>query len=1484
MSNENDPIPAGYGPFCTNDQASGNASSQRCQDRIKTSITSAYESAYTSLRTQAIEQLVESVTHYFDGCGLFHQAGLCPIRYNDHVNLELERLTRQAKITARSVLYNYENLGCVCNDATLPSLPQTEEDTKCQCEVPVYDTNSEDKNACEDSSSDSTLDAISSDTSCDDVYSGGSVGTDTPEYNWGYISRPDYEDYLDDTLSADTCDQAIQGISVSLVTSCETNDTRADNETPSDPKPPKYKEGEMVDGQCECASIDNPTKEDEDDTPLSGVVQLPSWNDADVGDGASDVVSGESYIDLLKSETVSQYGYPLEHIFGRHFTYGNIFWVQQLTTYLEEVTQESTNISTYGQSFTDVSSDISITTESVLRRKMKFAVGLCAVGAANVSRVWLEDVLIHDTTDPFNTVDDGIDIYMGGETAKINKEIAEAVGFGRAPAHRDMVWSMVDGDNIVHTVPQVLSEVRSDQKPIVTQDVATTSQTYLQEMTTEHFSTDTLEHKIRISLSGNRLLILDASSFAVLDIIQFSQDVDLASLSIGARTGDFLVQTEPTNTSKPEGDRYEAFARRDGSTHFEPRDTHISYGYSGEYELYTQTKGSLFSPFSITRRWPMANYSVNDKNFIATRKMNKIASYDDLFCWWATNSLSIRNDGHPMNIVNWGDADNLCPVKAISVLFVGKGESVTSGIFFVTGNHNVSSATEYPVAFHYYPNVIGDTDIALSYSPSQVIGTYITSDEISVWADDVVVRGTVLYDEDLIVFLTYDTCSRAAVFRWNPVSGVIWSRELFDIPPIMEVGAEANSNIFNFLSDADVPALMEVNLDNGDVKQRVTNEEPLPYKPSHVPQQIYDNASGAITYLANNGAVVNIFPNGVLDQAISLKDIYKQIETTLRNRGIPVEFNAEAVNTISVEGFRTGSLLSFSDALRNIATTYDVVYFEDNGITAAPRSAAVFANIEEVSSWKTELLDQTATDIFNRIDVTYYDALKLGAESLVSVVASDADDNEYSYGFTSGALITSEFAYQLADLLLANKGDTTPLHVSATLGQRALLLTPGDYLFSDYQIERIGGTITHRDVKSGERIVSTIPAPDVPQLISSQQRNFAKRRPLAKPMIIRAPLVAPRVSGFNSGRLGKQVGLAWVDSRSPVNVLEEDGVELTHELIWGRAASVLPPITNVFTTDYDNSIRIVFNKDTLSFDNASINELLESQSRNVLVCGLETIQFMVAEQDPVDLHIWTFSGLLRGRFGTDTAIYDHITNEPCFFHDTTTIRHTSYSITGNSLDGSFVNDMPRFFPFIPTGFGRLEAACVQDDRTIRNVGSTLWGDDVGREYAPVNVRRIDDPNFDAHHILWDYRDSAGVWFRDTLRPYPRIPRFDIFHVAFKETNPESNGGLFGFDHQISRDYESRSGQHDSNVLNTVHLNWFESDGLYGLRRPQARITKEAVIVHSVEAARERHKLYVYVYNRNYNNVWGSLPAVVSWDIRGWGLYDELYNGKQYPTS
>lgn len=918
------------------------------------------------------------------------------------------------------------------------------------------------------------------------------------------------------------------------------------------------------------------------------------------------------------SLTLSSFEIPIPIVLGKVIVGGNVIWAGN--TRQEERTTSQTvgnstefTVQTYG--FVDI------------------AIGLCAGEVEAVSRVWVSDTLVVDNRIEFvdqehstfhsQYYDLGMntEFHKGTEAEKMFVNMAAAEGFGRTPAHRGLAVLMLRNFP-VYVAGSQFPVIRVEVLSAIDRTVSSFESTGAESISDALMAVDPVSNRALVG-SGDNIKVVDLDAPAVVNEIAADDPIDF----------DSVYHT-------PEGN----IVFRAGTV------TRFVYGYNHDdfLDLVGAPQGPMvsFVAHDYQTLKPVSALFIGEGRDFSYLKTD---FEDRTFELLQTHTNVLANPG--ASYVQMNAADYNSPgkpyVNRFVIAFAQDGDN------FVINRLQVDCRFDFtgfdpsvvPLTNTFFGSFLGTSGSSLTFIDS---------------FEDTYNRSMILQIEDAdgvhhLTQYTVDPSDYGWLTRLPEAIDNFGSRLKFRQESTREyLYIVPSGNIYRLSLDDGIVTLV-ANLDDYSA-------------PAITGAQYYDPVKGFIAYVSS-GALVKLYPTRYAGADATVADV---ITRALVEAGVdPAFIDVSAVTAITMDGF----LIDEGSALSVVQSVMEFFHLSgaDSGgkLTFKPLSNASAVTLGEDDMTEGEETRVTLdVDRLTTVTAKYYDVDRDGAVFSQMVTRdfmeefTDFVSNEQAKEYSSKVFTTADAARLSAErTLLRELQRQDQLKFKAAM--RSILIEPSDFV-NGYRANTVvidSTLITEVDAKTeSDDIYDFTPGLDgvsIPTTDNSQVDFDAPVRNLLVGFAL-PPLRDDVLEEIiYVGQSQPDTSPAYVPSpiftRGPKGVFNQ-ATTPTNEAYLGILVSAPAAGNRAFTTT-DDELVVQF-IDVLpggAINNLTSNvPLYESYTTNALFIGREVIQYREATV-AMDGKTVTFTGLLRGRFGTDEFIDSHVAGEVCAIYDTTRI-------------------------------------------------------------------------------------------------------------------------------------------------------------------------------------------------------------------------------------
>lgn len=507
--------------------------------------------------------------------------------------------------------------------------------------------------------------------------------------------------------------------------------------------------------------------------------------------------------------------------------------------------------------------------------------------------------------------------------------------------------------------------------------------------------------------------------------------------------------------------------------------------------------------------------------------------------------------------------------------------------------------------------------------------------------------------DDFVLFFTGASEDYAVRVAYNNIDTAIWTTVVPEIP---------DDNLT--VSAGDTYCYMvgqtgyKMNLDTGATEETYGASNGAPASIGQ--DQHYDVREDRIVYLSSGG-VAYVYPNRVLGNEVSLAYV---LGSVLEKAGLTAqEFDFERLDNVLMDGYVIQGQQKAQVVFEELSEFFHFTICESsNGIAGAFVADPDEVNIDLTTSQSFVIrrgVEQAEDMQYARVG--YFDTERDGALTYQTVnkdMIRDDDtvfQNYSGFQYAANIYTTATPARKSAEMSLIRRIQRLDAYDSL-LGPRYLAIDPMDLaVFSSGERGRVRKV--ELDTTFSVKIETEKDDPsifeDSPELygvtLNPVNDTISAGKITSFPALFTLP--SPKYSGT-----AREVhfGQTSPDTAAVIEEQFTSGVTLqqwqsgvpTEEMMVG--ALITPPLNTKahFATDRRSEMVIQFSKNaTGKFVNATADDLYRSFTRNLLMVGTELMQFETAVVDGVDPTVVTFTGLHRGKWGTELSIGAHGENE-----------------------------------------------------------------------------------------------------------------------------------------------------------------------------------------------------------------------------------------------
>lgn len=1085
--------------------------------------------------------------------------------------------------------------------------------------------------------------------------------------------------------------------------------------------------------------------------PTMSSVGLSSPDEPDV---ANIVVTEGQARDSKFDITLSQYGVPIQLLYGREFLFGNVVWmgdVNEVRSYTTTVTFDPIkNINTTKQTL-DIDNYLS------------FHVGLCAGPVDAISRVWLEGGLIYDkyASSPVTIESQDrlrVRVFTGEESSKVDATQAEAIGFGRVPAYRGMAGAFIENINIsdLRQFPNLRFEVIKEIA-----DTVPTIESAAYTLTGEVFYD--LPHRRVLAQTnlGVRVLNYDTlASVALLDVQDFATPTAFPNLL--SYDGDALSLYDPNH-----GDLISSLDISNAA------EFTFIFRYVDESNAGYQLAGVMLGD-------DLTLYTVNDMS-------GEIAQ-------WSTPVLNIlggpATTATPLLMDRATITSNEIEAGAYS-LFLARAATdrlqIADLMCFNTDQHDVGAALAYP---QLDAGTFGSYELEFDTSDLTLLGTLACA-----------------RDKTLVFFVEYDGVYE--IVKWHPDNGVTWRTEVASLPDFGKYSPTRPNigRIFTFVDTTGTA--VNLDLDTGGAIEGATGN-PIPSSP-----QVYDDQLGAVTYYSTDGTFIRVFADRINEAATSVADIIRDIADRADiDRSHIYTADVEGVEII---GFRSSTFIRGTDILTSLFNVYPTTSFSDNQIIFIRKgTAATHTPSEDDLAYPVEIARRDEAHDLKSVTVTYDSTATDNTAQQAFSLPDDPFEGRQAIAYDLPALLDDDYARSLAELITF-AGQENDVVSAFELPPRYLAITPSDIvtLTGSWRIRSVetGWDLSSRFEGYSDAVEKYNNLATITGVAGfSRFSRDTTQKPCASLVALPMRTIFPRTVYSGTVFFGLADVFGTFEEGAVVSMTDDEfsnspgqqSAEFPEPLVYGRLITPPAACSNPLTSQIGASMVIKMASpemvDRLSF--SQIVDLYSAPFTCLILVGQELIQYSYFEVDPDGVTV-TFYDLLRARHFTEGSM-DHTAGEIAVvysiggvkesfefgghFYEHKKFINTATPDASTRLDANFSRDAA--YVFTDTGAFHPLRRDYPGDGILIHVDRTdliaypfpdfTWSPDLDEQSMEIWLLRqpYDAVTFALWRQTFDFTDFSYVltWGDNTEQFFADPdPFFKLFGLLFTESEQSSAG-------------------------------------------------------------------------------------------------------------
>jgi hypothetical protein len=892
--------------------------------------------------------------------------------------------------------------------------------------------------------------------------------------------------------------------------------------------------------------------------------------------------------------TLSQYGVPIQLLYGREFLFGNVIWMGDVN----EVRSYTTTVSY------DPQEQSNVTKQTLnIDNYLSFHAGLCAGPVDAISRVWLEGGLIYDkyASSPITVESQDrlrVRVFTGEETSKVDAVQAAAIGFGRVPAYRGLAGASIENINIsdLRQFPnlrfEVIKQIAEDVPAIVSDDYTVTGEVFYDFPHRRVFAQTDV---------GVRVLNYDTlASVALLDL------------------QDFVAPTAFPNILTYDADELHLFDPNHGDL-IRTLDVPDSGQFTFTFR-YVDESNAGFQLAGLMVGDDLTLYKINDMT-------------GDLTLWATLNNIlgGAATTATPIMLDRTTITSTTIDAGAYS-LFLTRAATdrlqIADLMCFNTDQHTVGVNLAYP---QIDAGTFGEYELEFDTADLTLLGTMACT-----------------RDKTLVFFVEHD--GTYEIVKWHPDNGVSWRTEVSSLPDFGKYSpARANiGRVYTFVDTSGTA--VNVDLDTGEAIEGAVGN-PIPASP-----QTYDDQLGAVTYYSADGSFTRVFADRISEEATSVADIIRDIcdRAGLSTNDI---YTAD-LEGVEIVGFRSGGFLRGSDILNNLFTIYPSTSFADNQIVFIRKATAATSSpsVDDLAADVVVARRDEAHDL-KSVTITYDSTATDNLAQQTFSLPDDPYDGRQTLSYDLPALLDDDYARSLAELITF-AGQENDVKSSFELPPRYLSITPSDIanVSGSWRIAKVetGWDLSSRFEGYSDGVSKYTDLATITGVAGFDRfERDTTQKPCASLIALPMRTIFPTTvySGTTFLGLADVFGTfetGAVISRTDNEFSNDPGqqlLEMPEAVVYGRLITPPPVCSNALTTQLGASMVIKMASaemvDRLSF--SEITDLYSNPYTCLILVGQEFIQYSDFEVD-IDGVTVTFYNLMRARHFTEGSM-DHSAGE-----------------------------------------------------------------------------------------------------------------------------------------------------------------------------------------------------------------------------------------------
>lgn len=629
-------------------------------------------------------------------------------------------------------------------------------------------------------------------------------------------------------------------------------------------------------------------------------------------------------------------------------------------------------------------------------------------------------------------------------------------------------------------------------------------------------------------------------------------------------------------------------------------------------------------------------------------------------------------------------------------------------------------------------------------------------------------------------YVIYDAARKAfvAILRANGADAIIlsikadgltvnWATRL---PQVPNAGMMASAPASDYWFVTDDGGAHRLDLSSGEVTFEYNlGDIGAPAKSDGT--QYFDPFTASITYVSS-GTFHKVYVNRYAAAAASVGDIVRDY---CAKAGIdPIYVDTTGIDDLTVDGYLLDEGIAPRDAMDNLTKLFGLTACE-NGQGLFFRKAQDTTPVMEltVDDYNENGFVYTREDPFNQVvslRLTYADINKQCRATHQTVKqgilrAGSLDDVTYSTYQTPAVFVNDQDAVDTAERLFSMQ--RLPV-VKGTFGGGLSLsaLEPGDLITINGIKTRIKTTSSANgqiaiETQEDFSFVNDFLSVTIPRNAStSVQTNYdaykaMRARVFYLPPLSTADAVLAGTTDFvlyfglepmNAGGDFVATNIGYQFTGFDDNW--RDGPKLTEALILGRSLNTdFNQATSDGTPDAETTLEVLFDRPfSLTSMISTIDEIAQNSEKNLIVVGREVLQWASCTVDSGDPRLVTFTGLLRGRWGTASYIHNHKTGEPVIFVTPESLKSASAPLEAAMFGGAVA----------------VRTWAWSNVSQRQRIDSYAFDYEPMRYPAPVHIHKYHASNGDIK-LTWHGTTIYGNYLDDGLPLNPISPDLETYN-------------------------------------------------------------------------------------------------------------------------